>query len=1187
MPINLKSFNSVKKRTQPHCGFCGKTLPTSAAVNRHIQRTELCRHAWETWIFSKASANAAANSTSDLQNSASAFGQSGDDVTYLEDVEMSPPDPVYDNPNHARVEEVPDEEEVCRWVQKYPKEVARIVSCGECTFETWRKENKAAGRSRWYPFVDEKEWELGRWLVKNVGQNQLEEFLKLPIVQELNLSAQSKYKFNQQVDELPHTMRWIYDQVTVSGDQLDENGEQMTEILDLWRRDPVECIRELIGNPAFREVMAYAPERVFADREMATRILDEMWTADWWWEIQDKLPEGATVAPVILASDKTKLSLFRGDQTAWPVYLSIGNISKDQRRQVKSRATILVGYIPVSKLECFSEANRSLAGYRLFHHCMKKILHPLVEAGTQGVEMTCADGYIREVYPILAAYVADHPEQCLVVNTKESFCPRGTVDPDERGEPSECFDSELFEKTGLRPVYDPFWRDLPHCDIFSCITPDILHQLHKGVFKDHLVTWCTKLIGKDELDRRFKAIPDIPGLRHFHKGISHVSQWTGAEHKEMQKVLVALLAGAVDAKVLKVAQAIVDFIYYAQFQRHTTQTLEALKAALKTFHDNKKIFVELGVREHFNIPKIHSLVHYYEAILQKGSLDGYNTELPERLHIEFAKDAYRAGNRRDYIAHMTTWLQRQEAVDERTVFLQWLASVEAKEAAARERDEDGDSDLEDLDGDLDLEDDADVEDEDVHLAQFDGGTRCAYKLAKRCPFPRVLLIQLTTQYFASEFASALQEFITSQFPNSPLRVDGVRSFRVYKQLKICRPSNPYVSGKLRFDRIRATPMKASQGRARTIPAAFDTVLIIDDPILYKHRPKGSLQGIRAARVKVIFDLPSEYGMRPHPLAYIELYTPFSRIDTTSHMYQVTKSTRNRRPNATIIGVERILGLCHLVAKCGQEIDRAWTYTNVLDRASTFLHQDYIFPVQSLRTAHTLHHWSMQHYAVSSEMDPRASGIDGMRRLARCIYEPDGSVKKERVEMASEYPGHFKGMAEILCERGFPQAKKWRYQCEGFKCPAPGTDPQNCCCRRVLYNQPDFANVKSLLEQECEADGITVIFLPKFHCELNPIERCWSAAKYKYRMYPLSSKEEDLERNVQEALESVDLNVIRRYAISALRYMDAYRKGLNGAQAQFACKRYRGHRVLPQTILEELDKVAANGGRWPKAARTAR
>ena len=37
-------------------------------------------------------------------------------------------------------------------------------------------------------------------------------------------------------------------------------------------------------------------------------------------------------------------------------------------------------------------------------------------------------------------------------------------------------------------------------------------------------------------------------------------------------------------------------------------------------------------------------------------------------------------------------------------------------------------------------------------------------------------------------------------------------------------------------------------------------------------------------------------------------------------------------------------------------------------------------------------------------------------------------------------------------------------------------------------------------------------------------------------------------------------------------MDAYRKGLNGCQAVWAAKKYRGHRVIPASILADLEKA---------------
>ena len=113
----------------------------------------------------------------------------------------------------------------------------------------------------------------------------------------------------------------------------------------------------------------------------------------------------------------------------------------------------------------------------------------------------------------------------------------------------------------------------------------------------------------------------------------------------MQRVFISLLAGAVQPAVLRTAVAVIDFIYYTQLQVHTSKTLHALETALKTFHENKDIFTREGVREHFNILKIHQMMHYVEVIRSHGSADGYNTEASERLHIDYAKEGYRASNK--------------------------------------------------------------------------------------------------------------------------------------------------------------------------------------------------------------------------------------------------------------------------------------------------------------------------------------------------------------------------------------------------------------------------------------------------------------------------------------------------------------------------------------------------------------
>jgi transposase len=90
-----------------------------------------------------------------------------------------------------------------------------------------------------------------------------------------------------------------------------------------------------------------------------------------------------------------------------------------------------------------------------------------------------------------------------------------------------------------------------------------------------------------------------------------------------------------------------------------------------------------------------------------------------------------------------------------------------------------------------------------------------------------------------------------------------------------------------------------------------------------------------------------------------------------------------------------------------------------------------------------------------------------------------------------------------------------------------SEAMNCCCWRMLFNQPDFANVPSLLETECSRQGFQVLFLPKFHPELTFIEQCWGYAKCLYRLNPESSQQDVLERNALAALDGIPLVCMRR------------------------------------------------------------
>ncbi len=159
------------------------------------------------------------------------------------------------------------------------------------------------------------------------------------------------------------------------------------------------------------------------------------------------------------------------------------------------------------------------------------------------------------------------------------------------------------------------------------------------------------------------------------KGISHLSRVSGTEHNQISCFLLGIvldvrLANSLSpVRLVRAVHGILDFLYIAQFPIHSAESLDDLDNALQLFHDNKGIFLDLDIRQGFNLPKLHFLSHYRRAIELYGTTDNYNTKYTEWLHIDLAKDAYRSTNRKDEFLQMTTWLEQREKVFRHTAHI--------------------------------------------------------------------------------------------------------------------------------------------------------------------------------------------------------------------------------------------------------------------------------------------------------------------------------------------------------------------------------------------------------------------------------------------------------------------------------------------------------------------------------------
>ncbi|KAI0833350.1 hypothetical protein BC628DRAFT_1307698 [Trametes gibbosa] len=399
------------------------------------------------------------------------------------------------------------------------------------------------------PFTSKMDWEVARWAkLRGAGSTSFNDLTKIEgLTAALALSFRGMHDLNKIVDKLPMGRPAFERQEIVVSNKA----------FEVYTRDIIQCIRALLGDPEFTPLLLLVPERHYADSEHTTRVYFDMNTGKWWWATQVSLENerpGATVIPVIISSDKTQLTLI-GNKTAYPVYMTLGNLPKDIRCKPSRGGQILLAYLPTSRLLHITNkaaCRRTLAN--LFHACMTQVLQPLATAGLQGMHFADGNGVIRRGHPILATFVGDYPEQLLVTGCKNGECPKCNVTRSDLGSSADTSRplrdlghvlnalaeidngplafTRACHDVGVKPIQHPFWESLPYTNIFAAITPDLLHQLHQGVVK-HLIAWLQSAYGTDEIDARCRRLPLNHSLRHFAKGISSMSRVTGKEHQDI------------------------------------------------------------------------------------------------------------------------------------------------------------------------------------------------------------------------------------------------------------------------------------------------------------------------------------------------------------------------------------------------------------------------------------------------------------------------------------------------------------------------------------------------------------------------------------------------------------------------------------------------------------------------------
>ncbi|KAI0639530.1 hypothetical protein C8Q77DRAFT_1224356 [Trametes polyzona] len=839
-------------------------------------------------------------------------------------------------------------------------------------YQTYGAKVQGSDGNPYAPFRSEIDWKIAQWAkMQGPGSNAFSDLLAIKgVVETLGLSYKNTVDLNNIIDaQIPHR-RPAFSRFT---------AEVMGEKFEMYARPLLECILALYSDPEHVRYLCFAPERHYADADKTIRLYHDVHTGQWWWSTQKQLESekaGATVIPIILSSDKTQVTLFR-NKTAYPVYVTIGNLPKSVRSKPKRQGQILLAYLPTSRLDHISnQAARRRAVNNLFHACMRHLLEPIRTAGIDGILMTSGDGITRRCHPILMAYVGDYPEQCLVACAFNGDCPicqcphsdlgiyptphpYRDMDASREAVNTRNEDPDRFvhacDEVNIKPVQRPFWADLPYTDIFRAITSDVLHQLYQGVFK-HLIAWLKSACGTGELDARIARLPPNHSIRIFYKGISHLSRISGAEHRQISRFLLSVvvdmdLPGGRETshRLVRATRALLDFVFLAQYPVHSSATLDALDRALASFHAERDVFITLGIRTGFNIPKLHALEHYSRCIKLYGTTDNYNTETSERLHIDFTKEAYRATNHKDEYPQMTKWLERREKIMHHANFVIWR-----EQQATSDRPEIITATSQhfrwappDLAAPLEVKMTRHPTRKSVPLADITGTSSSQYGARYFIP----ALARFVILWHHPDWTAGRVEYMAEGF------ISPLQTLPVFHRVKL---RNEAIFGNETVDSVHVHPRLASASGGAlgdtAIPARFDTALVrvrvatAADETFAPARTwtmARDLSDTRVVQVRVVFTLPDAALDRlfptlspdqrpPRHLAYVEWFSRFTaNPDHHSKMYKVTRSIRDSQRVASIIPVRLIERSIHLTPKWPGEVPRHWTSETVLEECSSF------------------------------------------------------------------------------------------------------------------------------------------------------------------------------------------------------------------------------------------------------------
>ncbi|KAF7317548.1 hypothetical protein MKEN_00841700 [Mycena kentingensis (nom. inval.)] len=460
---------------------------------------------------------------------------------------------------------------------------------------------------------------------------------------------------------------------------LDEEFDGELRTFTMWFRSVWEWIIELVTDPSLAEHIVWYPQRKYLVVDGVRDRLreDEFYSADLWWEMQDKLPHVPgmhhCIFPLMLWLDEGRIT---SHTDMYPMLVRALALPAPIRNGSGNGGSFLVGFMPQVKdhgdpksRTQKQKVERAMHRRRLYHNALRiAFTQELARRSFNGDAVTCGDETARVLFPAVPVKSLDGKEADSLTGTRAAMshfpCARCLVRADQlhdiftadrewdarttasmRGVYEEAREmrfqkhaDEHLQAVGLHDVENAFW-DMNNSDPYLGASYDLLHSDDLGKFGKHMWPRIQEVLGGlgagALMTRNMGNVPRWPGLKHFNN-VTSKQMNNGQQFLDIEKSLLPCIVQLLPGNSPWIHAIRAHLRYRMMMGLHCiTDSQLARKEEYQADYGRWCMKINKRYPEYsFDWPKQHDAYHSTDDVKLKGTASVYCTRVNEGHHQE-------------------------------------------------------------------------------------------------------------------------------------------------------------------------------------------------------------------------------------------------------------------------------------------------------------------------------------------------------------------------------------------------------------------------------------------------------------------------------------------------------------------------------------------------------------------------